>query len=77
MDKQDVVNHPTHYTSGSIECIDAIKASMGQEKFKGYLKGNIIKYIWRYELKQNPVQDLEKAQFYLNRLLKEVKENVR
>jgi hypothetical protein len=77
MDKQDVVNHPTHYTSGSIECIDAIKASMGQEKFNGYLKGNIIKYIWRYELKQNPVQDLEKAQWYLNRLIQECKQKTK
>lgn len=69
----DAVNHPSHYTNGSIECIDAIKASMGYDKFVGYLKGNIIKYIWRYELKANPVQDLEKAQWYLNRLIQETK----
>lgn len=75
MQKKDEVNNPAHYTSGGIECIDAIKASMTEEQFKGFLKGNIIKYLWRYELKNNPVQDLEKAQFYLNRLLKEVKGN--
>lgn len=69
----DAVNHPSHYTNGSVECIDAIKASMGYDKFVGYLKGNIIKYIWRYELKANPVQDLEKAQWYLNRLIQETK----
>lgn len=69
----DVVNHPTHYTNGDIECIDAIRASMGKDKFYGYLKGNIIKYLWRYELKEKPVQDLEKAQWYLNRLIQEIK----
>lgn len=69
----DVVNHPAHYTNGDIECIDAIRASMGKDKFCGYLKGNIIKYLWRYELKEKPVQDLEKAQWYLNRLIQEIK----
>lgn len=74
MEKKDEVNNPAHYTSGGIECIDAIKASMTEEQFKGFLKGNIIKYLWRYELKNNPVQDLEKAQYYLNRLIKEIKQ---
>ena len=69
----DAVNHPAHYTNGDIECIDAIRASMGQDKFCGYLKGNILKYLWRYELKEKPVQDLEKAQWYLNRLIQEIK----
>ena len=69
----DVVNHPAHYTNGDIECIDAIKASMGVDKFCGYLKGNILKYLWRYELKENPVQDLEKALWYLKRLIEEKK----
>lgn len=69
----DAVNHPSHYTNGDIECIDAIKASMGKDQFCGYLKGNIIKYVWRYELKEKPVQDLEKAQWYLNRLILETK----
>ena len=71
--KKDLVNNPAHYTAGGIECIDAIKASMSDTQFKGYLKGNIIKYLWRYELKSNPVQDLEKAQWYLNRLIAENK----
>lgn len=69
----DAVNHPSHYTNGQIECIEAIKASMGADEFCGYLKGNILKYMWRYELKSNPVQDLEKAQWYLNRLIQEIK----
>ena len=65
----DEVNNPSHYASGDIECIDAIEASMTPEAFKGYLKGNIIKYTWRYEKKINPVQDLEKAQWYQKKLI--------
>lgn len=77
MEKKDEVNNPAHYTSGGIECIDAIKASMTEEQFKGFLKGNIIKYLWRYELKNNPVQDLAKAQWYQNRLIQENKQKQR
>jgi hypothetical protein len=66
---KDAVNSPEHYKNGEIECIEAIKASLTKEAFRGYLKGNIEKYIWRYESKGNPKQDLEKAQWYLNRLL--------
>lgn len=65
----DQVNHPSHYTTGSIECIDAIKASMTTEEFRGMLKGNALKYLWRYRLKGKPVQDLEKAMWYLSRLI--------
>lgn len=61
----DNVNHPGHYTSGGIECIDAIRASLGDKEFADYCKGNIIKYLWRYRLK-NGVEDLHKAQVYLN-----------
>ena len=67
----DMVNSPSHYTQGGVECIEAIKASMTPEGFKGYLKGNIVKYLWRYENKGNPLQDLQKAGFYLERLEKE------
>ncbi len=66
----DNVNNPTHYT-GEVECIEAIKSSMSNESFKGYIKGNIIKYIWRYERK-NGAEDLLKAQWYVNRLVKEI-----
>lgn len=61
----DNVNHPDHYTSGGIECIDAIRASLGDKEFADYCKGNIIKYLWRYRLK-NGAEDLRKAQVYLN-----------
>ena len=66
---QDLVNSPVHYNAGDIECIDAIGASLSKEAFRGYLKGNIEKYIWRYETKGNPQQDLKKAQWYLNKLI--------
>jgi hypothetical protein len=67
----DPVNSPSHYASGGVECIEAIKASMSHEAFLGYLKGNVQKYLWRYEKKANPVEDLKKAQWYLARLTKE------
>lgn len=66
--KYDPVNYPTHYTQGGIECIEAIEAALSPSGFKGYLKGNVMKYLWRYEHKGNMVQDLEKAQWYLERL---------
>ena len=61
----DAVNHPEHYTSGGIECIDAIRASLGNKEFADYCKGNIIKYLWRYRLK-NGTEDLKKARVYLD-----------
>ena len=67
----DNVNHPAHYTQGGIECIEAIRASMTHEAFKGYLKGNVIKYMWRYEHKGG-LESLQKAQWYLAYLQDEV-----
>lgn len=64
----DTVNKPAHYNQSGIECIVAIEASMSNEQFCGYLKGNIIKYMWRYEDK-NKIEDLKKAQWYLNKLI--------
>jgi len=69
------VNHPSHYASGGIECIGAIQASMTQEAFCGYLKGNVEKYLWRYEKKVAPAEDLKKASWYLTRLIEEVNDN--
>lgn len=65
----DEVQKPQHYNSGKVECIEAIEASMSPEEFKGYLKGNTLKYLWRYSYKGKPVQDLEKAQWYLKKLI--------
>ena len=71
--RKDNVQHPTHYTTGGIECIQAIKASMSPEEYQGYLKGNLQKYVWRYRHK-NGVEDLKKAQVYLNWLIAELLE---
>jgi len=68
----DMVEHPPHYTTGFVECIDAIQASMTQEAFLGYCKGNVLKYVWRAGLKGAAAQDLEKAEWYLNRMLNEL-----
>lgn len=67
----DSVDHPSHYTQGSIECLDAIRESMTSESYNGFLKGQVQKYMWRYEKKSNPLEDLRKAEFYLKRLIKE------
>ena len=71
-EEQDVVNNPDHYNTGNIECIDAIEESMSSVAFKGYLKGNCMKYLWRYDYKGKQVEDLQKAQWYLARLLNQV-----
>lgn len=67
------VSHPSHYAKGGIECIDAIKSSMSKEAFNGFLKGNVLKYVWRYESKAKPVEDLEKAKVYLEWLIENVR----
>lgn len=70
---EDKVNHPAHYTQGGIECIEALKASMSTDEFRGYLKGCQMKYMWRYRLK-NGIEDLKKARWYLDRLISEMEE---
>ena len=65
----DPVNSPAHYADGNgIECINAIESSMSTEEFKGFLKGNVQKYVWRYAQK-NGAEDLKKAKWYLVRLI--------
>ena len=73
IDEDKLVHNPTHYNQHGIECIDAIQASMTVDEFKGMLKGNVLKYLWRYAYKDKPVQDLEKAGWYLARLVQKVK----
>lgn len=65
----DAIN-PEHYKQGGIECIDCIKAALG-ENFIGFLIGNVIKYTYRYKHK-NGVEDLRKAAWYLDRAIKEL-----
>tara|TARA_R110000744_G_scaffold378346_2_gene494356 strand:+ start:1162 stop:1605 length:444 start_codon:yes stop_codon:yes gene_type:complete len=65
----DEVNKPEHYNTGSVECIEAIQATLSGEEFKGYCRGNAVKYLWRCMYKGKSKQDLEKARWYLERLL--------
>jgi hypothetical protein len=69
--KEDMVNDPPHYNTGSIECIDAIQAALTPTEFRGYCKGNNLKYTWREHYKGED-EDLKKAAWYLDRLLKSI-----
>ena len=64
----EMVNRPPHYTVGDVECIDAIEAALTQEEFRGYCKGNALKYIWRERYKGQG-ESIRKAIWYLNRLI--------
>ena len=69
------VNIPVHYTIGDgIECIDYIKQTLGLEGFKAFCHGNVIKYQHRHTYKGNPVEDMEKAQWYLEKMIDTMKE---
>jgi len=63
------VHNPSHYNTGAVECIDAIEATLSDEEFRGYCRGNTLKYLWRCMYKGKTKQDLEKARWYLDRLL--------
>lgn len=66
--ENDVVNHPSHYTQGGIECIDAMKSAFGASQLAAYCKIAAFKYIWRCEYK-NGAEDVKKAIWYLNKYL--------
>lgn len=73
----DMVNHPSHYASSKIECIDAMEAMVNQDReYLTELDGHeqycwqvIFKYVWRFPFKNNSIEDLKKAQWYLHRLI--------
>jgi hypothetical protein len=65
----DMVNKPPHYLVGGIEAIDVIKSRLTKEEYIGYLKGCKLKYDLRYPFKDNPQQDLDKSDWYKNKLL--------
>ena len=65
--KNDPIN-PSHYQKGKVECISAIEAQLTSEEFRGYLKGQIVKYVWREDQKGG-TEDLKKAHWYLTHLL--------
>ena len=66
--KEDMVNHPSHYQIGGVETVDVIKELLSKEEFIGYLKGTFIKYRERHPYKGKATQDLEKAQWFWDRL---------
>ena len=71
----DMVNSPPHYTNGTgIECIDYMRQVLGLQGFIDYCHGNVIKYQHRYNYKGKPVEDLQKAQYYLNKMIEALKE---
>lgn len=68
----DPVNKPSHYAGEGIECIDYIKERLTPEQLQGYLNGAAMKYLHRWQAKENPLQDLKKARWYLDRLIGEL-----
>ena len=64
----DNINHPSHYNDGGLECIEAIEAQLTPEEYRGYLKGNVAKYVWR-EKHKGGIESLKKAQWYLDKLV--------
>lgn len=68
--QSDYVAHPSHYTQGAIECIDALEAALSREEFIGFLRGNVIKYQWRLRHKGRAVEDVKKSIWYAERLAK-------
>lgn len=72
------INHPQRYGGDSqYECVKVLKAWMGTEEHKGFLKGNCLKYLCREGKKDSSIQDLEKAKWYLEKLIELEKENER
>ena len=73
VEEWDMVNKPLHYNKGSIECIDGIEAMLTKEEFIGYLRGNSLKYRWRFPYK-NGIEDIKKAQWYEKKLMEILQE---
>lgn len=65
----NAVDRPAHYNNGGVECIDYIEQVLGLEGFIDYCHGNIIKYQHRYKHKGNALQDMKKAQWYMNKMV--------
>ena len=72
-DSKDMVNSPSHYT-GEVECIDGLEAALGEEGFQGYCRGNAMKYLWRCENKGKKLEDLQKAKWYLDKLIERMED---
>ena len=70
----DSVEHPSHYNQGAIETIDYLESTLTDSEIQGFMKGNIIKYVSR-ERNKNGLEDLKKAQWYLDRLIEYVEKD--
>jgi hypothetical protein len=67
-------DHPSHYNQGNIECIDAIASALSPQELDGFVRGNVMKYIWRSPHKNN-IEDLKKAQWYLSWYISKLEED--
>lgn len=68
---EDIIEHPYHYTAGDIECIDAIRSTLGSEAFIDFCRAQVIKYLWRARLKNSLHENLKKAQWYVTKAIEE------
>lgn len=66
-DQKEEVNHPSRYNAGSVECIDAIESALTPEEYRGFIKGTVLRYVWREKHKGGD-QDMQKAGWYMRRL---------
>lgn len=66
--QKEMVNRPNHYAPNGVDSFMHMKDQMGKDSFDGFLQGNVIKYVQRYKFKGKPVEDLNKAFFYLTHL---------
>jgi hypothetical protein len=75
MNKDNI--NPSHYKNGKVEAIDAIEsATVNKKGLEAVCVANVIKYLWRYEDK-NGIEDIKKAQWYINKLITHYNENIR
>ena len=68
-DKKEMVNHPSHYCQGSIECIDGMVGAFGRQDVATFCKINAMKYVWRLGHKDDEAQEIGKIKWYLDKYL--------
>ena len=74
--KLDNINHPAHYNKGTMECLNVIKACLTESEFRGFLKGNVMKYLYRKAAKGDALEDLNKACWYAKKLMEQEKDGL-
>lgn len=75
MEEKEMISHPTHYNNGGIECFDVIKAFFGKDAFEDFCLSNSLKYIMRCKHKGKYIEDLKKAKFYIEEIIRMHEEN--